>query len=84
MEKDLKKLWKIYRSKAPVNRQTSQIRAFQAYQVIKPYLTKEEISKIETALGHALFVGEGRREFDHICTEIEKRLFQTQPFLSKS
>ncbi len=67
-------------SKGPVNRETSQRSAQQAYDRIDIFLTDEEKMAISTARSHALFCNEGRQEFDRVMRPIRARLLGLKEF----
>lgn len=71
----LRRVFERYAAKGPVNIPGAQKSAHQAYEEFKHLLTPEEKSRLSTARGHALDVGEGRGEFDRVCADIRKRLF---------
>lgn len=71
--KEIVTAWHVYKNKAPVNLPGSQVAARHAKRIIQPFLTDAEQTKLSIAEGHATFTGEGRREFDSVCKQIDKR-----------
>lgn len=68
-------IFRVFASKGCVDIESVQRKAQSAYLRLEPHLTKDEIDRLSTARSHALDVGEGREEFDEVCQEIGKRLF---------
>lgn len=65
--------WRAYRAKACVNHESVQRKVNALERVVFPALLVAERGHLSTAIAHAM-LGEGRREFDRVCEEIEARL----------
>lgn len=71
----LKRAFRVYSHKGPVNRDGAQRSAFWAFQILKCYLTEQEIREAYSALSHAIGPhAEGRGEFDRVMKRIHERL----------
>lgn|GEM_PF-4365683 len=72
---NLKAEFEAFAAKRPVNHDSSQVRAAQAYGRVKHLFTDEECTKLSIAWGHATGPNEARGEHDKACTEIRKRIW---------
>ena len=62
----------VYANKGPVNVEGAQMTATRVFRIIKPHLSKEELSELSITVSHALHCGEGRGEFDGIIKQIRQ------------
>jgi hypothetical protein len=73
---NLKTEFEAFAAKRPVNHESSQVRAHQAFERVKHLFTEDELTKLSIAWGHATgCTNEGRQEHDKVCAEIRKRIW---------